>query len=263
MNYSKGKIKNSLPNELFKIPVLFYQIPVKKSREMMNMKIEKNKKLEIKKVGRKYVEAVDIAFNGKKVKIVMNENFTKETAKENLNKVIEINVNVEFKNNSYMGYTEIILHPVNLEKISRESKEKAVLREIESMKKGIDTMLYYVKKYSVEGKKYQNGIDVINDNLKEIEKLSEEDMSEYIEKIKKELKSLELSAEENNEERQLYDFDEPYTVGQEFKYFDKLTNKEVFVRVKKAWRYREPDALSMGGYEDNQWCYCAIVEIIN
>ena len=226
------------------------------------MKIEKNKKLEIKKVGKKYVEAVDIAFNGKKVKIVMNDNFTKETAKENLNKVIEINVNVEFKNNSYMNYTEVILHPVDLEKLSREAKEKATLKEIESKKKGIDTMLYYVKKYSVEGKKYQNGIDVINDNLKEIERLSKNNESDYIEKIKSELKSLELSAEENNNERQLYDFEEPYIVGQEFKYFDKLTNKEVFVRVKKAWRYREPDALSMGGCEDNQWCYYAIVEII-
>lgn len=227
------------------------------------MKLEKSKKLEIKKVGRKYVEAVDIAFNGKKVKIVMNDNFTKEMAKGNLDKVIELNVNVEFKNNSYMNYTEVILHPVDLEKISREAKEKATLKEIESKKKGIDTMLYYVKKYSVEGKKYQNGIDVINDNLKEIERLSKNNDFDYIVKIKSELKSLELLAEENNNERQLYDFDEPYTVGQEFKYFDKLTNKEVFVRVKKAWRYREPDALSMGGYEDNQWCYCAIVEIIN
>lgn len=227
------------------------------------MKLEKSKKLEIKKVGRKYVEAVDIAFNGKKIKIVMNDNFTKEMAKGNLDKVIELNVNVEFKNNSYMNYTEVILHPVDLEKISREAKEKATLKEIESKKKGIDTMLYYVKKYSVEGKKYQNGIDVINDNLKEIERLSKNNDFDYIEKIKSELKGLELLAEENNNERQLYDFDEPYTVGQEFKYFDKLTNKEVFVRVKKAWRYREPDALSMGGYEDNQWCYCAIVEIIN
>lgn len=227
------------------------------------MKLEKSKKLEIKKVGRKYVEALDIAFNGKKVKIVMNDNFTKEMAKGNLDKVIELNVNVEFKNNSYMNYTEVILHPVDLEKISREAKEKATLKEIESKKKGIDTMLYYVKKYSVEGKKYQNGIDVINDNLKEIERLSKNNDFDYIEKIKSELKGLELLAEENNNERQLYDFDEPYTVGQEFKYFDKLTNKEVFVRVKKAWRYREPDALSMGGYEDNQWCYCAIVEIIN
>ena len=94
-------------------------------------------------------------------------------------------------------------------------------------------------------------------------RLSKNNDFDYIEKIKSELKSLELSAEENNNERQLYDFDEPYTVGQEFKYFDKLTNKEVFVRVKKAWRYRETDALSMGGYEDNQWCYCAIVEIIS
>lgn len=227
------------------------------------MKLEKSKKLEIKKVGRKYVEAVDIAFNGKKIKIVMNDNFTKEMAKGNLDKVIELNVNVEFKNNSYMNYTEVILHPVDLEKISREAKEKATLKEIESKKKGIDTMLYYVKKYSVEGKKYQNGIDVINDNLKEIERLSKNNDFDYIEKIKSELKGLEFLAEENNNERQLYDFDEPYTVGQEFKYFDKLTNKEVFVRVKKAWRYREPDALSMGGYEDNQWCYCAIVEIIN
>ena len=227
------------------------------------MKIEKNKKLEIKKVGRKYVEAADIAFNGKKVKIVMNDNFTKEMAKESVDKIIELDVNVEFKNNSYMNYTEIILHPVNLEKLSKEAKEKATLKEIESKKKGIDTMLYYVKKYSIEGKKYQNGIDVINDNLKEIERLSKNYESDYIEKIKSELKSLELSAEENNNERQLYDFDEPYIVGQEFKYFDKLTNKEVFVRVKKAWRYREPDALSMGGREDNQWCYCAIVEIIN
>jgi hypothetical protein len=227
------------------------------------MKLEKSKKLEIKKVGRKYAEATDPAYNGKKVKIVMNDNFTKEMAKGNLDKVIELNVNVEFKNNSYMNYTEVILYPVDLEKISREAKEKATLKEIESKKKGIDTMLYYVKKYSVEGKKYQNGIDVINDNLKEIERLSKNNDFDYIEKIKSELKSLELSAEENNNERQLYDFDEPYTVGQEFKYFDKLTNKEVFVRVKKAWRYREPDALSMGGYEDNQWCYCAIVEIIN
>lgn len=227
------------------------------------MKLEKSKKLEIKKVGRKYAEATDPAYNGKKVKIVMNDNFTKETAKENLNRLIEIDVNVEFKNNSYMNYTEVILHPVDLEKISREAKEKATLKEIGSKKKGIDTMLYYVKKYSVEGKKYQNGIDVINDNLKEIERLSKNNDFDYIEKIKSELKSLELSAEENNNERQLYDFDEPYTVGQEFKYFDKLTNKEVFVRVKKAWRYREPDALSMGGYEDSQWCYCAIVEIIN
>ena len=83
------------------------------------MKLEKSKKLEIKKGGRKYVEAVDIAFNGKKVKIVMNDNFTKEMAKENLNKIIKLNVNVEFK--------EAILHPVDLEKISREAKEKATL----------------------------------------------------------------------------------------------------------------------------------------
>ena len=73
----------------------------------------KSKKLEIKKIGRKYVEAVDIAFNGKKVKIVMNDNFTKEMAKENLNKIIKLNVNVEFK--------EAILHPVD--------KEKATLKE--------------------------------------------------------------------------------------------------------------------------------------
>ena len=85
------------------------------------MKLEKSKKLEIKKVGRKYVEAVDIAFNGKKVKIVMNDNFTKEMAKGNLNKIIELNVNVEFK--------EVILYPVDLEKISREAKEKATLKE--------------------------------------------------------------------------------------------------------------------------------------
>ena len=238
------------------------------------MKLEKSKKLEIKKIGRKYVEAVDIAYE-KKVKIVMNDNFTKEMAKGNLNKVVELNVNVEFKNNSYMNYTEVILHPVDLEKISREAKEKATLIEskkkatlIESNKKGIDTMLYYVKKYSVEGKKYQTGIAVVKDNLKEIERLSENNDFDYIEKIKSELRGLELLAEENNNEkrqlyRQLYDFDGPYTVGQEFKYFDMLTNKEVFVRVKKAWRYREPDALSMGGYEDNQWCYCAIVKIIN
>ena len=71
------------------------------------MKLKKSKKLEIIKIGRIYVEAKDLDYNGKKVKIVMNDNFTKEMAKENLNKVIELNVNVEFK--------EAILHPVSKE----------------------------------------------------------------------------------------------------------------------------------------------------
>ena len=118
------------------------------------MKLEKAKKVKIKKVGRKYVEAVDIAFNGKKVKIVINDNFTKEMAKGNLDKVIELNINVEFKNNSYMNYTEVILHPVDLEKISREAKEKAILNEIAKMRKGIDTMLYYVEKAYNEDRTY-------------------------------------------------------------------------------------------------------------
>lgn len=227
------------------------------------MKLEKAKKVKIKKVGRKYVEAVDIAFNGKKVKIVINDNFTKEMAKGNLDKVIELNVNVEFKNNSYMNYTEVILHPVDLEKISREAKEKAILNEIAKMRKGIDTMLYYVEKAYNEDRTYQNGIDVINCNLKEIEKLSKEDETSYIEKIKAELKSLEvIEIKENDNERQIVDFDEPFVKGQEFKYFDKINNKEVLVKVKKTWKHREPDALSLGGTEDNQWCYYAIVEII-
>ena len=225
------------------------------------MKLEKEKKVEIKKIGRKYVEALDVKFNNKKIKIVMNENFTKDFAKENLDKVVELDVYVEFEQKR--GYWNITLHPVDLEKISKEAKEKAILNEITKMRKGIDTMLYYVEKAYNEDRTYQNGIDVINDNLKEIEKLSKEDETSYIEKIKAELKSLEvIETKENDNERQIVDFDEPFVKGQEFKYFDKINNKEVLVKVKKTWKHREPDALSLGGTEENQWCYYAIVEII-
>lgn len=225
------------------------------------MKLEKEKKVEIKKIGRKYVEALDVKFNNKKIKIVMNENFTKDFAKENLDKVVELDVYVEFEQKR--GYWNITLHPVDLEKISKEAKEKAILNEIAKMRKGIDTMLYYVEKAYNEDRTYQNGIDVINDNLKEIEKLSKEDETSYIEKIKAELKSLEvIETKENDNERQIVDFDEPFVKGQEFKYFDKINNKEVLVKVKKTWKHREPDALSLGGTEENQWCYYAIVEII-
>lgn len=54
------------------------------------------------------------------------------------------------------------------------------------MRKGIDTMLYYVEKAYKEDRTYQNGIDVINNNLKEIERLSKKDETAYIEKIKAE-----------------------------------------------------------------------------
>lgn len=47
-------------------------------------------------------------------------------------------------------------------------------------------MLYYVEKAYKEDRTYQNGIDVINNNLKEIERLSKKDETAYIEKIKAE-----------------------------------------------------------------------------
>ena len=71
------------------------------------MKLKKSKKLEIIQIGRIYAEAKDLDYNGKKVRIRMNENFTKDAAKDNLNKVVELDVNVEFK--------EAILHPVSKE----------------------------------------------------------------------------------------------------------------------------------------------------
>lgn len=225
------------------------------------MKLEKNKKVKLNKIGRLYVEAEDLAYNGKKIRIKMNENFTKDFAKQHLDNIVELNAYIEFEEKN--GYWKITLHPVDLEKIEKEKEEKAILNEIAKMKKGIKTMLYYVEKAYNEGRIYQNGINVINDNLKKIEKLSKEDETSYVEKIKSQLKSLEvIEKKENDNERQIVDFDEPFVKGQEFKYFDKINNKEVLVKVKKTWKHREPDALSLGGTEDNQWCYYAIVAII-
>ena len=81
------------------------------------------------------------------------------------------------------------------------------------MRKGIDTMLYYVEKAYKEDRTYQNGIDVINNNLKEIERLSKKDETAYIEKIKAELKRLKVVVNENNSLQQKMDFEEPFEDG--------------------------------------------------
>lgn len=218
------------------------------------MKLEKNKKVKLNKIGRLYVEAEDLAYNGEKIRIKMNENFTKDFAKENLDKVVELDVYVEFEEKN--GYWKITLHPVDLKKIEKEKEEKAILFEIDKMKKGINTMLYYVEKAYKEDRTYQNGIDVINNNLKEIEKLSKKDETTYIEKIKAELKRLKVVVDENNSLQQKMDFEEPFEVGHTYN-----ENGKKYI-VKKAWRDRVADALSFGGCEDNQLCYFALVEEI-
>ena len=124
------------------------------------------------------------------------------------------------------------------------------------MRKGIDTMLYYVEKAYKEDRTYQNGIDVINNNLKEIERLSKKDETAYIEKIKAELKRLKVVVNENNSLQQKMDFEEPFEVGYIY-----TENSKKYI-VKKAWRDRVADALSFGGCEDNQLCYFALVEEI-
>ena len=218
------------------------------------MKLEKNKKVKLNKIGRLYVEAEDLTYNGKKIRIKMNENFTKDFAKQHLGNIIELNAYIEFEEKN--GYWKITLHPVDLEKISKEKKEKAILNEIAKMRKGIDTMLYYVEKAYKEDRTYHNGIDVINNNLKEIERLSKKDETAYIEKIKAELKRLKVVVDGNNSLQQKMDFEEPFEVGYVY-----TKNGKKYI-VKKAWRDRVADALSFGGCEDNQLCYFALVEEI-
>ena len=92
------------------------------------MKQEKVKVV-IEKIGRIWIQAKDVRYNGKTVKIQINENFTKEYAKENIGKELEFDCKIEFKE-KYVGGYEVIMYPINLEKVN-EAKKIREYSEIE------------------------------------------------------------------------------------------------------------------------------------
>lgn len=146
------------------------------------MKQEKVKVI-IEKVGRIWVQAKDTRYNNKMVKIELNENFTKEYAKEHIGKELELDCKIEFKER-YIGGYEVIMYPINLQKIAEE-KKKLEYKELKNK------ILGSISKWTKE--KAEEGILYVSKFVKEnIEKLTEEDKKE----VKDLIKSYERKIEE-------------------------------------------------------------------
>lgn len=139
------------------------------------MKQEKVKVV-IEKIGRIWIQAKDVRYNGKTVKIQINENFTKEYAKENIGKELEFDCKIEFKE-KYVGGYEVIMYPINLEKVNEAKK----IREYSELKNKI---VHSIEKWTKE--KAENGVFYVSKFVREnIEKLKEEDKKEVKDLIKK------------------------------------------------------------------------------
>lgn len=140
------------------------------------------KKVEIVKVGRVWVEGKDQEFNGKKVKIQINDIFTKEAAKESIGKVVELNCKIEITE-SYKGYKEVTLYPYSAE----IEKENTKLEEEKKALHAIEKMFVWVEEKAKEGKKYENGFTVILKNLESVNENTAKTIKDRLQKIEKEI----------------------------------------------------------------------------
>ena len=139
----------------------------------------KNVKIKIEKVGRIWVHATNPEYNNKAVKLQINEFFTKDFAKENIGKEVELTCKVIIEE-GYMGYN-VVMYPI----LKNQQEELEMISAYEFIKEN----LYWTKKSAEEGKFY------ITPKVKEKMNILKGIYKEEIEKILSEYKKI---AEERN-----------------------------------------------------------------
>lgn len=138
----------------------------------------KNAKVKIEKVGRIWVHATNPEYNNKAVKIQINEFFTKDFAKENIGKEVELTCKVIIEE-GYMGYN-VIMYPI----LKSQQEELEIISAYEFIKEN----LHWTKKSAEDGKFY------ITPKVKEKMEMLKGTYKEEIEIILSEYKKI---AEEN------------------------------------------------------------------
>lgn len=145
------------------------------------MKQEKVKVI-IEKVGRIWVQAKDVRYNNKAVKIEINKNFTKEIAKESIGKEIELDCNIDFIRKYTSGY-DVIMYPINL----KEVQEKQKVKEYKELKnKVFNSINKWTKEKAEEGIFYVSKF--VKENIKKLEKEDRETAENLIRKYEKQTK---------------------------------------------------------------------------
>ncbi len=139
----------------------------------------KNAKVKIEKVGRIWVHATNPEYNNKAVKIQINEFFTKDFAKENIGKEVELTCKVIIEE-GYMGYN-VIMYPI----LKSQQEELEIISAYEFIKEN----LHWTKKSAEDGKFY------ITPKVKEKMEMLKGTYKEEIEIILSEYKKI---AEEKN-----------------------------------------------------------------
>lgn len=139
----------------------------------------KNTKVKILKVGRIWVHATNPEYNNKIVKIQINEFFTKEFAKVNVGKEIELTCKIILEK-GYVGY-DVIMYPIS--KSQQQEIENVVTYEF------IKENLHWTKKAAENGKFY------LTPKVKEKMEILKGTYKEEIEEILSDYKKL---AEEKN-----------------------------------------------------------------
>lgn len=139
----------------------------------------KNAKVKIEKVGRIWVHATNPEYNNKAVKIQINEFFTKDFAKENIGKEVELTCKVIIEE-GYMGYN-VIMYPI----LKSQQEELEIVSAYEFIKEN----LHWTKKSAEDGKFY------ITPKVKEKMEMLKGTYKEEIEIILSEYKKI---AEEKN-----------------------------------------------------------------
>lgn len=145
------------------------------------MKQEKVKVI-IEKVGRIWIQAKDVRYNNKAVKIEINENFNKEMAKESIGKEIELDCNIDFIRKYTSGY-DVIMYPINLKEV--QAKQKA--KEYQELKNKIfNSINKWTKEKAAEGIFYVSKF--VRENLNKLEKEDKETAEILITQYEKESK---------------------------------------------------------------------------
>lgn len=143
------------------------------------MEITKKVKVKIEKIGRTWVQAKDLNYNEKAVKVEMNEFFTKEFAKENIGKTVELYCKVKTKKGYVTGY-DITMYPIEQLDDNEDYKSTEAYNYIKKK-------LHWTEDAAKEGKFYiapkakENLPLLKGEEKEEIEKL----LDEYKEKANK------------------------------------------------------------------------------
>lgn len=195
------------------------------------------------------------------------------TEKEEENTRILEEIELVKKNTSkYMGYIKnnlkdywytngetIVIEGINsLEELNEATVADELKKELQDLKnqnyeKIAKRYLAYINK-NIEEYWYDKGEKVVLENIDIIEKFDVElakEINEKLEELRAEYKKMKEEKEKLESEYTLktWNFGGEYIVGQI------LEAKGKLYKVVETWKYREPDSMSFGGWDDNMMMY--------